>query len=81
LSGLTTRRLNGRLRTEDGGLRTEDRGLPICFHLVQADEPFRDQTTPEMEAEVARRWEAFRQAKKQRGGRRKRGRRKRGRRR
>ncbi|RMF26431.1 MAG: IS110 family transposase [Chloroflexi bacterium] len=47
----------------------------ICFHLVQADEPFRDQTTPQMEAEAARRWAAFRQAKKRRGGRRKRGRR------
>jgi len=47
----------------------------ICFHLVHNDEPFQSRSTPQMEAEKKRRWQAFKAAKKRRGNRRKRGKR------
>jgi hypothetical protein len=47
----------------------------ICFHLVQHDEPFEDRSMPQEQAEAARRWAQFRQAKKKRPHRRTRGRR------
>jgi transposase len=47
----------------------------ICFHLMQHDEPFEDQSTPHLEAEKARRWREFKAEKKRRGSRRKRGKR------
>jgi hypothetical protein len=49
----------------------------ICFHLIQNDEPFQSQSTPQLEAEKARRWRQFRAEKKKRGSRRKRGKRRR----
>jgi len=47
----------------------------ICFHLVKNDEPFENRSTPQLEAEKARRWKEFRAEKKRRGNRRKRGKR------
>jgi len=47
----------------------------ICFHLIKNDEPFDSQSTPQLEAEKARRWRAFKTEKKKRGSRRKRGKR------
>jgi hypothetical protein len=44
----------------------------ICFHLMKKDEPFESQSTPQLEAEKARRWKAFRAAKNKRSKRRKR---------
>jgi hypothetical protein len=44
----------------------------LCFHLVHNDEPFHSQSTPQLEAEKQRRWNAFKAAKKHRGKRRKR---------
>jgi hypothetical protein len=38
----------------------------ICFHLVQHDEPFQDQSTPHQREEAERRWFLFRKAKKHR---------------
>ena len=49
----------------------------ICFHLMQQDEPFVDQSTPAQRAECARRWRQFRTEKKRRRSRRKRGKRRR----
>jgi transposase len=47
----------------------------LCFHLMQQDEPFQNQSTPQLEAERARRWRAFKSEKRRRGSRRKRGKR------
>lgn len=47
----------------------------ICFHLIKNDEPFEDRSTPQLEAERARRWREFKAEKKRRGSRRKRGKR------
>jgi len=47
----------------------------ICFHLMLYDEPFENRSTPQLEAEMARRWKLFKAAKKHRKSRRKRGRR------
>ena len=47
----------------------------ICFHLMQNDEPFENRSTPQLEAEKARRWPQFKAEKKRRGNRRKRGKR------
>ncbi len=47
----------------------------ICFHLLKNDEPFENQSTPQLEALKARRWRAFKAEKKNRGSRRKRGKR------
>ncbi len=49
----------------------------ICFHLMKNDEPFESQSTPQLEAEKARRWREFKAEKKRRGSRRKRGKRRR----
>jgi transposase len=38
----------------------------ICFHLMQHDEPFVDQTTPAQRVEHARRWKQFQAEKKRR---------------
>jgi hypothetical protein len=35
----------------------------ICFHLMQNDEPFQDRSTPQLEAERARRWRQFKAKK------------------
>jgi hypothetical protein len=47
----------------------------ICFHLMYYDEPFENRSTPQMEAEKARRWRQFKAEKKRRGSRRTRGKR------
>ena len=47
----------------------------ICFHLMQHDEPFENQSTPTLEGEKARRWREFKAEKRRRGSRRKRGKR------
>ena len=47
----------------------------ICFHLMQQDEPFENQSTPKLEGEKARRWRAFKAERKRRASRRKRGKR------
>jgi len=47
----------------------------ICFHLMKNDEPFENRSTPQLEAEKARRWREFKAEKKRRGSRRKRGKR------
>jgi hypothetical protein len=44
----------------------------ICFHLLKNDEPFQNQSTPQLEAERERRWKLFQAAKKRRRSRRKR---------
>jgi transposase len=49
----------------------------LCFHFLKHDEAFVSQTTPQLEAEKNRRWQAFKAAKRKRGGRRKRGKRRR----
>jgi hypothetical protein len=49
----------------------------ICFHLVYKNEPFRNQSTPQLEAVRELRWKQFLAAKKRRGSRRKRSKRRR----
>jgi hypothetical protein len=38
----------------------------ICFHLLSNDEPFRDQSTPQLRALREHRWKAFLAAKNRR---------------
>ena len=47
----------------------------ICFHLLKNDQPFQNQSTPQLDAERERRWKLFQAAKKRRPSRRKRGKR------
>ena len=47
----------------------------ICFHLMQQDEPFVSQSSPQLEALKTRRWRAFKAQKRRRSSRRTRGKR------
>lgn len=49
----------------------------LCFHLLKNDEPFINQSTPQLEAEKARRWREFNAEKTRRANRRTRGKRRR----
>ena len=64
-----------RLAEVEATIHVAHRVNRICFHLLNNDEPFQNQSTPQLDAERQRRWKLFQAAKKRRRSRRKRGKR------
>jgi len=74
--GLTFLNAVGRGKSEiEATIHAAHRVNRICFHLLNNDEPFQNQSTPQLDAERERRWKLFQAAKKRRRSRRKRGKR------